>query len=330
MKRRLSIALRVVISVVLLVLLFREHSFLKDILPRLGALARNWPWVLAGLGSAFAGLLCGATRWFVLLRGYAPRLSWTTLARTEIVAAFFNVSSLGVVGGDAYKIMSISRRLPGQTAQVGVSLMLDHLTGFVAVGVLFFGCFASLWPRWEALGHDARLLLSGFSAFMAAGLAGLLLCWFMFKPRVLAWGVRSFPGVTGRHMFARFAARLAVVHDVIIALWRRALVSVIVSFAVYGAIFTTFYCALRSVDAVAPFADVMTAMPVVDAMAALPISVSGLGVRERTFEALLSSFAQVPEAACVSAAFVGWLFSVFWGLLGGVLFLRGAGKGDGT
>ncbi|MBL9131343.1 MAG: flippase-like domain-containing protein, partial [Verrucomicrobiaceae bacterium] len=103
----------------------------------------------------------------------------------------------------------------------------------------------------------------------------------------------------------------------------RALAAVFVSFGCYASIFLTFYCALRAVGGHAPLLDVMTAMPVVDAMSSLPISISGLGVRERTFEALLSGFAGVPEAACVSAAFVGWLFSVAWGLVGGLIFLQG-------
>lgn len=323
MKRKLSIALRLVISVVLLVLLFREHNFFTEIAPRLGALLDNWPWVLAGLFSAFLGLMTCATRWYVILRGYAPQMPWRVLARTELIAAFFNVSSIGVIGGDAYKIMSVTRRLPGQAPQVGVSLMLDHVTGFVAVGLLFFSCFAGIWPRWEALGHDARLLLTGFSGFMGVSLIGMIFMWITFKPQVLAWGQRTFPRVLGRPFFGKISHTLITVHDVILTLWRRALVSVVVSIVVYGCMFFTFYCALHAVGARAPLLDVMTAMPVVDAMASLPISISGLGVRERTFEALLSSFAKVPEPACVSAAFVGWLFTVFWGLVGGWMFLKG-------
>ncbi|MBL9132094.1 MAG: flippase-like domain-containing protein, partial [Verrucomicrobiaceae bacterium] len=230
MKRRLSIAVRLVISVVLMALLFREHSFVSDIVPRLGALLQNWPWVLAGLSTAFLGLMCCATRWFIILRGQAPEISWRFLARTEIVAAFFNISTVGVVGGDACKILSVSRRLKGRTAQVGVSLMLDHATGFVAVGVLFFTCFAFVWPRWEALGRDARVLLAGFSTVMGVSLAGMVFAWFTFKPRVLAWGQRTFPRVLGTPMFGKLADKLIVTHYVILALWRRALAAVFVSF----------------------------------------------------------------------------------------------------
>jgi uncharacterized membrane protein YbhN (UPF0104 family) len=201
--------------------------------------------------------------------------------------------------------------------------MLDHVTGFISVGLLFFGCLAMIWPRWEALGHDARLLLAGFSGFMGVSLAGMILSWITFKPKVLAWGKRTFPRLLGNAFFESLSEKLITTHDVILALWRRALVSVVVSTGVYASLFLTFYCALRAVGANAPVLDVITAMPVVDAMASLPISISGLGVRERTFEALLSGFAGVPEAACVSAAFIGWLLSVFWGLVGGVLFLKG-------
>ena len=72
----------------------------------------------------------------------------------------------------------------------------------------------------------------------------------------------------------------------------------------------------------APVLDVLTAIPIVDAAASLPVSISGLGVRERTFEALLAGLANVPEAVGVSASLAGWIFNLFWGIVGGVIFLR--------
>jgi hypothetical protein len=59
------------------------------------------------------------------------------------------------------------------------------------------------------------------------------------------------------------------------------------------AFFMSFYCGLRAVGGAAPVLDVLTAMPIVDMAASLPVSISGLGVRERTFEALLSGIAGV-------------------------------------
>jgi hypothetical protein len=61
----------------------------------------------------------------------------------------------------------------------------------------------------------------------------------------------------------------------------------------------------------------------VDTVAGLPISVSGLGVREKTFETLVHGLTGLPGATAISASLVGWLMGVVWGVFGGVLFLRG-------
>jgi uncharacterized membrane protein YbhN (UPF0104 family) len=130
-------------------------------------------------------------------------------------------------------------------------------------------------------------------------------------------------GIYGHHTqrFASTLARMTQVHDVFATLWQRALSATFVALFLHVAFFMSFYCGLRAVGGAAPVLDVLTAMPIVDAAASLPVSVSGLGVRERTFEALLAGIAGVPDAVGISASLAGWLFNLFWGLVGGVLFL---------
>jgi uncharacterized membrane protein YbhN (UPF0104 family) len=151
LKRLISISLRLLISGVLLALLFREHDLLSDIAPRLRALLTNWPWTLVGIAFAFLSLFLTAVRWHIILRGQVPDLPFHIVLRTEIISAFFNISSVGVVGGDTYKIMSLSRRLPGQTMPVSVSLVLDHLTGLLSVAVLFAACMLLRASHWHEI-----------------------------------------------------------------------------------------------------------------------------------------------------------------------------------
>lgn len=322
MKRLISISLRLLISGVLLALLFREHGLIADIAPRLRALLTNWPWALAGVTFAFLSLFLTATRWHIILRGQAPDLPFNIVLRTEIISAFFNISSVGVVGGDAYKIMALSRRLPGQTMPVSVSLVLDHLTGLLSVAFLFMVCMLARAAHWNELGYDLRMLFTGYSMYVGGALVGLVISWFSFKPSLLAWGRRTFPRTMGNPRFAGLITRMTQVHDVFALLWRRTLSASVVSTGMHTAFFMSFYCGLRAVGGVAPVLDVLTAMPIVDAAASLPVSISGLGVRERTFEALLAGLANVPEAVGVSASLAGWIFNLIWGLVGGVLFLR--------
>ncbi len=322
MKRFVSISLRLLISGVLLVLLFREHDLIADIVPRLRALLTNWPWTLAGVSFAFLSLFLTAVRWHIILRGQVPELPFHVVLRTEIISAFFNISSVGVVGGDTYKIMSLSRRLPGQTMTVSVSLVLDHLTGLISVAFLFSVCMLARASHWNEIGHDLRMLITGYAMYVGGAIVGLVISWFSFKPSLLAWGRRAFPRTMGNPRLAGLIARLTKVHDIAALLWRRTLSASVVSIGMHTAFFMSFYCGLQAVGGAAPVLDVLTAMPIVDAAASLPVSISGLGVRERTFEALLAGLANVPEAVGVSASLAGWMFSLFWGIVGGVMFLR--------
>jgi uncharacterized membrane protein YbhN (UPF0104 family) len=321
LKRLISIALRLLISGVLLALLFREHDLLSDIAPRLRALLTNWPWTLVGIAFAFLSLFLTAVRWHIILRGQVPDLPFHIVLRTEIISAFFNISSVGVVGGDTYKIMSLSRRLPGQTMPVSVSLVLDHLTGLLSVAVLFAACMLLRASHWNEIGHDLRMLITGYAMYVGGALVGLLISWFSFKPSLLAWGRRTFPGTMGNPKLSGLIARLSQIHEVAARLWQRTLSASVVSIGMHAAFFMSFYCGLRAVGGAAPVLDVLTAMPIVDAAASLPVSISGLGVRERTFEALLAGLANVPEAVGISASLTGWIFSLFWGIVGGVMFL---------
>jgi hypothetical protein len=87
--------------------------------------------------------------------------------------------------------------------------------------------------------------------------------------------------------------------------------------------FLSFFCAIYAVGGTAPVMDVLAAMPIVDTVAGLPFSVSGLGVREKTFETLIHALTGLPKTMAVSASLVGWLMGVVWGLIGGLIFVSG-------
>ena len=91
----------------------------------------------------------------------------------------------------------------------------------------------------------------------------------------------------------------------------------------FSAHFLSFYCAIFAVGGTAPVMEVLAAMPIVDAVSGLPFSISGLGVREKTFETLIHALTGLPETLAVSASLVGWLMGVVWGLIGGLIFISG-------
>ncbi|MCA1963414.1 MAG: flippase-like domain-containing protein [Prosthecobacter sp.] len=322
MKKALPILLKLAVTTALLWLIFREHRFQDSILPHLRALGTHWAWGLGGLLAAGLSIWLSAVRWQVLLRGQAQEVPAAEVLRVTLVSHFFNITSLGVLGGDAYRVLALMGRPTARRLPLMVSVMLDHLLGMVGMALLFLSCRFVYVERINALSRETQALLEGFEMFMGGSLIFILLSAISFTPRLYNWGERQWPWLLGYAPLKDFATAC----DALRRNWRGSLWATLLSVLLFAAHFLSFHCAVRAVGGAAPLLEVMAAMPIVDTAAGLPISVSGLGVREKTFEALMHGLTGLAEATAVSASLVGWLMGVFWGLIGGVLFLRGASR----
>ncbi len=319
MKKALLICLKLGITTALLWMIFKEHRFTATILPHLGAMLTNWPWTAAGLVLVGFSTWFGALRWQVLLKGQQHPVPGKDVLRITVVSNFFNITSLGAVGGDAYKVLALMKRPGSRRLPILVSVMLDHMLGMVGLAILFLTCGYSFRHQLSSYGPEVHAIVKGFSWFMVGSLFGILLSAISFTPRLYNWGERQWPWLLGWPPLKSFAQAC----DAIRRAWGCSLLAILLSTLIFGTHFLSFYCGIHAVGGQAPLLEVMAAMPIVDAAAGLPISVSGLGVREKTFETLVSAMTGLPEATAVSASLAGWLMSVVWGLLGGLLFIRG-------
>ena len=313
----IGLVLRLVVSVALLAFLFKEHRLTSAILPKLGLLAENWRWTALGIFSAGLSAWLTAVRWWLLLIPQVPGVRLGIVTREIFVSLFFNITSLGVAGGDAYKIIALGRRHPEHKLPVAMTVMLDHIVGFFAVAVLFVLCVGLSQKTDAAITGQIQTLLGGFTWALGGAAVFLLINMVLCAPRMRAWGEPRLPWLLGRP----HVKRLADSFDGLRRFWVQSLMATAVSAVMTLLFFLSFYCGIRAVSGKAPLLDVLIAMPIVDMVAALPISVSGLGVREKTFETLLTAFSNIPEATAISASLAGWLFNLVWGLAGGLLFL---------
>lgn len=320
MKKFLAIAGRLLISGLLLWLLFREHS--GKILPHLSSLVHQWQWTAAGLLCAGVSVFLSAWRWWVVLRPQVPAARFGDALHATFVAGFFNITSLGTIGGDAYRVIAIKQRHPGTAAGTGMSIVVDHIAGVLATAVLFFGLGIVALYQWPDNASGIRSVLVGFTLFFVLASIGMVGSVLTLSPPFLRWAGRISP----RLVNLPFVQKTAHTFDPLWSSWRASLLAVAISLVMSSLYFASFYCGLRAVGGEAPLLSVLMAMPIVDVAAALPISVSGLGVREKTFETLMAVFVGLPEATSVLASLAGWLFTVCWGLLGGLLFVSRSRK----
>jgi uncharacterized membrane protein YbhN (UPF0104 family) len=274
-------------------------------------------WVAYGLGMALISLLASALRWQFLLRAQSIRQPFPYIFRLTLYAAFFNIASLGAAAGDAAKIVLLMRREPEKKLGVTVSVMVDHVIGFLT------GCIIFLVFTWGFGTMDGVTEPGARATFVAAtwlhigGLFLVLLSVFSCTPRMLSFGRRYMPRITDN----RWVDAITTALDLHRKRWRFAFYSMLASFVLAGSYYLTFYAGLRSLGGEVAATTVIAVMPVVDTVAALPISVSGLGVRERTFDFLLSRLTGIETSEAVAASLIGFLFNLFWGLIGGLAIL---------
>jgi hypothetical protein len=116
--------------------------------------------------------------------------------------------------------------------------------------------------------------------------------------------------------------RIPELYDIYRKNWRLALGGLAISFAMLAAYFSSYYCGLRAVGGDASYGTVICAMPVIDSICGMPISIAGVGVREKLFEVLLHDLAGVAPESAVAASLAGFACNALWALLGALFFLK--------
>ena len=274
-------------------------------------------WVAIGLAFAGLSMIAGALRYYILLRAQSIPVSFFSICKLSLIAAFFNIASLGVAAGDAVKLIGVMRRHPHQKITITMVLLMDHLVGFVS-GSLVFLIFAWSGGIIDVVENEVvRQVLIYGTVFQLVALLFISLMFFTSSEKRQRLFESKLPRLAANQHVKSVVTAVHVFQNQ----KKVALAALAVSITLSLLFFMSFDAALRTVNQPLPVGVVFTVMPVVDVASSLPISISGLGVREKTFEFFLSEMAGISSASAVSASLIGFLFHVFWGLVGGLLLV---------
>lgn len=318
MKAILNFLLKLILTGGCLWWAFSQVTFDRSIFTRPGAI--NYPWLAAGIGAAGFSIFFHALRWWLFLRGQSLPVKLGRAIELTMIDSLFSLASVSGLGGDAARILLLMRELPGKKLVIAMAVMADHLAGMVSIALLFF--IISI-TRFHALAEQSLLgknviIFAWF--YLGGGLALVALIFICASPPVHR-------RIHGNDRFARFPImkRIPELYDVYRKNWRFALAGLTVSFFMLMAYFTSYYCGMRAVGGTASYGAVVSAMPIIDSISGMPVSIAGVGVREKLFQILMDDLAGVPPATAVAASLAGFACNVFWAGLGAFFFLK---KGD--
>lgn len=294
---------------------FSRVDFDHSVFTRPGAV--DYRWLAAGVGLAGLSVFLNATRWWFFLRGQSLPVTLGRATELTMIDGLFSLASVSGIGGDAARIILLMRDHPGRKLVIATAVMADHLAGMVSIALLFFIISAT---RFHELANQSILgrgVIEFAWFYLGGGLALVALIFICASPPVHR-------RIHNNDRFARWPImkRMPLLCDIYRKNWKHALAGLIVSFMMFGAYFSSYYCGMRAVGGTSDYASVISAMPVIDAISGLPISIAGVGVREKLFEVLMRDLAGMPATIAVAASLAGFACNAFWALIGALFFLK--------
>jgi len=313
LRRRLGLIFRALVSVLLIAFLIRKIDWAKlwDILRTVDV-----GWLVVGAICFLPVLLIVSWRWRLLLAVHRVRMSFWRIFELSMIGQFFSAFLLGTTGGDVIKIFYVARAVPNQKAAVSFTVIVDRIIGMVAL--LLFGVTLSLTQLPLLLSTSETKFYTGLFYLFALGgvvISGLSCIAPLFlKHRTLRSFLKKIPFIHHGASLMSAAEKTAE------AMWTNVL-ALIVSLPSHMCTTLMGYCVLRSMhlDQEVPFLAFCAILAMVNMLIALPISVSGFGVREWLFGTFLG-LVHVDWNHAIAFSLTYFAVNLAWSLVGGPFY----------
>lgn len=274
-------------------------------------------WLALSLIFMGATIGIGVARWKLALEIQGILLPSGRAASISLVAHFFNSFLLGSTGGDLMKAYFAARETHHLKTEAVVTVVVDRIVGLFSM-LAFAVIMMPL--NWDFLSNRPplkSLALFVFIMFASLTLLGIATLWSglsKWLPKARPWlrrmpqGEKIEQSVEACRPFGRSPSYLS-----------RSLT--------YSAFLNA--CCVLQVAAIAkglglgiPFKALLMIVPSIICVSAVPITPSGLGVRENLFVlALASPDWNVTPASALSLALLTYAGSLIWSMIGGVIYL---------
>ncbi|MBI5826525.1 MAG: flippase-like domain-containing protein [Deltaproteobacteria bacterium] len=312
MKKILSIVLKAAVSLIILYALFRNIDT--------GAL-----WTTAAsvnrLSVAFTALLFIATqsvstlRWSIILKK-DMEVSYPRLLSIYFIGMFFNNFLPTMVGGDLIKGYYLYKE-SGRGDVSLASIFMDRYSGFAALMVITLAALAPGYPLIKDSGLPAFFvaLIGGFFAVSLVIWVGPLHSWVM---RILS--TIHFYGIN---------RKIEMFYNVLMGYKRHYPILAKIFFCsvfVQGGVIIGYYILGRGLGMDIGIGYFFLFIPLTTAISMIPISMSGLGIREGAFVYLFSRAGASKEQA-LTLSLMWFVMAAVVSIAGGVEYIRmGGGK----
>lgn len=269
----------------------------------------DWAWVALGFLAQLAAMACTLARWKLLLDGQEMHVPLRHLIGTFMIGRFIGTFTPSTVGLDGYRMYDIARHSRKIAPAVSV-ILVEKVIGFFVLSVLVLATLP-----WGVAVLPASTLTAVGALYAVPVLLSLVL---LVRPSLIQrfLGVFFRPGTTLGKKVENAAAAVTTYE----AQRSKLVQAVAIGFPVHLFSIAIFICTGYAIGAPISLTDMLFVGPLVITATVLPISLSGLGVREAAFIYLLTATGvSVGEAALLS--FLGYLIGRVISMFGGIFWI---------
>lgn len=269
---------------------------------------RQSNWLFWGIAFLLyqVGILVRSFRWQELLRVNQIRVSLRTLVGLYYVGTFFNNFLPTGFGGDVVKMLELAQA--GTDSELAVSTVLaDRLVG---LGILLLMALAAIPFGFKLVPIGIVLALAALVVVFFAGMG--LITSRKLMTRISRW--KLIGKLLGHPKIHAFMVSFQNYRS-------KALTKAILASLAFNILLIVVYILLGlavGVD-ISPLY-YMLFIPIISTLTVLPISVSGLGVREGSYMFLFSRVG-VPSSQALAMSLLFYALNVVTGLAGGLIYL---------
>lgn len=274
-------------------------------------------WLALSLVAMGAALGFGVWRWRMVLHVHGLDLPFGRALQISMIAQFFNAFLLGSTGGDLMKAYYTSRQTDHKKTEAVVTVLADRLIGLVAM-LLFAGAMMLV---------NLRFLLNyaELSAVIWALLAMLTGCGTLLA--VTFWGGLSRLWPNSRDWLRRLP-KADLLEQALEAFRVLGRTSGFLRRTLGVSLLLNLACVLQvmavgaGLGLTVPWTLWLVIVPTIICISALPITPSGLGLRENLYVLTLAGPGlQVPATQALAVSLLAYFGFLVWSLAGGVVYL---------
>jgi hypothetical protein len=262
-------------------------------------------------------LLIGIFRWQMILKVHGLGLPFARTAEISLIAHFFNSFLLGSVGGDLLKAYYVARETHHKKTEAVVTVAVDRVIGLFSM--LLLACLMML-PNWPLITSERKLqAVVGFIIAMTVGCAGFIFISF--------WGGIS-KGIPSARHWLRKLPKGEMLERSIEAFREFGRDKTFFFRVLPVSMFANLVCIAHFMTLIwgfhldAPIKAIAVIVPIVTCISTLPITPSGIGVRENLYVWFLTTNAVgIPYAEALLISLIGFGTSLFWSAVGGFLYM---------